>query len=114
MTIDDYSFGRIRIDGQDYDRDVIVRPDRVEAGWWRREGHRLDLADLDDVLADPPGVLVIGTGYFGRMAVPRETREALRDKGIEVRAERTGKAVEAFNRLAAEHGRVVAALHLTC
>jgi hypothetical protein len=114
MRIEDYSFGRIRIDGRDYTRDVIVRPGQVKTDWWRRDGHRLAAADLDGVLAEPPRVLVIGTGYFGRMTVPPETHQALRERGIEVHAARTERAVEAFNRLAAEHAGVVAALHLTC
>ncbi len=32
MSIDAYSFGRIRIDGKDYDSDVLVFPGRVRDG----------------------------------------------------------------------------------
>jgi hypothetical protein len=114
MAIEAYHFGRIRIDGQRYTADVIVRPGVVRADWRRREGHRLDPDDLADILADPPEVLVIGTGCFGRMAVPDETLKALEARGIRPLAMRTGQAVSAFNRLAREQARVAAALHLTC
>ncbi len=40
--------------------------------------------DLDTVLADAPQLLVIGTGYYGRMQVPEKTIESLRAVGIEV------------------------------
>ncbi len=114
MTIDAYRFGRITIDGQDYDHDVIVFPQRVHANWWRQQGHRLEVADLEEVFRDPPQVLVIGTGYFGNMTVPEATLAVLRARGIETRVLRTGEAVTELDRLQRELARVVAALHLTC
>lgn len=114
MTIDDYSFGRIVIDGKAYTADVIIYPDRVDATWWRREGHRLAPEDLPGVLSDPPEVLVIGTGHDGCMKVPAETLERLRAGGTEVLVARTGEAVGKFNRRRKEQPRTAAALHLTC
>lgn len=114
MTIDAYSFGRIRIDGKDYASDVLVFAGRVRDHWWRREGHSLCMEDLAEVLADPPALLVVGTGYYGRMRVPEETLAALRGLGVEVKACSTGDAVAELNRLQREAARVVGALHLTC
>jgi hypothetical protein len=59
-------------------------------------------------------VLVIGTGYYGRMQVPEDTLDALRSAGVDVRVERTGEAVAELNRLQHECARIVGALHLTC
>jgi hypothetical protein len=114
MTVDAYSFGEIRIDGKPYTSDVIVWPGRVKSPWWRAEGHNLCPADLDEVLRAPPKVLVIGTGYYGRMRVPPETLSALQAQGIEVHVGKTSEAVAELNRLARESADVVAALHLTC
>jgi len=114
MRIEDYRFGHLRIDGQTYSADVIVHGDRVRSPWWRARGHELAAADLADLLAQPPRVLVIGTGYHGRMRVLPETLAALQAKGIEVHTRRTGEAVDEFNRLAAAGRDVAAALHLTC
>lgn len=114
MKIDHYSFGRIGVGGRDYDADVIIFPDRVQERWRRREGHRLALEDLETVLADAPQLLVVGTGYFGRMRVPEGTLESLRAAGIEVRVSKSADAVSEFNRLQKECARIVAALHLTC
>ena len=114
MLIEHYRFGHIDIEGRGYDADVIIFPDHVRERWWRKEGHRLAREDLDTVLAEKPELLVVGTGYYGRMQVPEETLDALRGAGIDVRVEKTGSAVEEFNRLQRECARIVAALHLTC
>jgi uncharacterized protein len=33
--LEDYSFGRLTVDGQEHTRDLIVLPDRVVSDWWR-------------------------------------------------------------------------------
>ena len=114
MTIDAYSFGEIRIDGTPYNADVIIWPDHVKSPWWRAQGHALAVADLQEVLAAPPKVLVIGTGYYARMTVPAQTRTALEKQGIELHVSDTREAVDTFNRLAKDCADIVAAFHLTC
>ncbi len=110
--IEGYAFGRVLVDGEEHRRDVIVLPGRVVRGWWRRDGHALVLADLDGVLDELPGHLVIGTGADGRLKPEPEALEALRRRGIEVDAMPTGEAVRLFARL--DPSRTAAALHLTC
>jgi len=114
MQIDQYRFGHIAIEGHSYDADVIIFPGHVQDHWWRKEGHRLAREDLETVLTEKPEVLVVGTGYYGRMQVPAETIDSLRSAGIDVRVETTNEAVAEFNRLQRECARIVAALHLTC
>ncbi len=115
MKIDSYSFGRIVIDGKTYSSDVVIYPARVDASWWRKEGHLLQLEDLAKVFEAEPRVLIIGRGYSGVMRVPSEIVEAIADKGIEVRVERTSKAVEVYNQLPEEKRKTaIAALHITC
>ena len=113
MRIDSYSFGRIVINGKIFTSDVIIYPGRVDAAWWRREGHLLQAEDLAEALRAKPGVLIIGTGYYGVMRVPRETVERIAALGIAVNVEKTGRAVELHNDLELA-GNVIAALHLTC
>ena len=81
MHIDQYRFGHIDIEGHGYD-DVIIFVDHVQNRWWRQEGHRLAQEDLDSVLAEKPEMLVVGTGYYGRMQVPEKPLDALRSAGI--------------------------------
>jgi hypothetical protein len=113
MKIEHYSFGRIIIDGKTYTSDVIIYPGKVDASWWRKQGHNLEVADLKDVISAKPQVLVVGTGATGFMKVPKETLSHLESKGIEVHVERTDKAAELFNQLQKDK-IVIAALHLTC
>ena len=110
-----YDFGKIVVDGETHTRDVIIHPGRVEGSWWRKVGHRLRVEDLSGVWESGPDTLVVGTGYYGNMAVGEETLAYARSRGIEIIAATTPDAVSTFNRLHSEPGkRIVAALHLTC
>ncbi|MFQ6086632.1 MAG: Mth938-like domain-containing protein [Candidatus Bathyarchaeia archaeon] len=111
--IESYDFGRITINGRRYSRDVIIFPDNVKDGWWRREGHRVSLEDLKDVFEARPEVLVIGTGYSGLMRVPQEVKDYMKSKNIELVVENTRRAWQTYNRLC-QSRKVVAAFHLTC
>lgn len=111
--IENYNFGRIRIDGQEYSNDVIIFPDHVESNWWREQGHSLVMEDLETVMDPPPETLIIGRGAYSRMDIPDGTRQALEQAGVEVLSESTSEAVRLYNKMR-EKGNVVAALHLTC
>ena len=114
MNITEYHFGSITVGGETYTSDVIITPDGVSDNWWRENGHNLSIRDLDNIVAAHPEVVVIGTGYYGRMKVPADTARYLEEQGIDVHCADSKKAVEEFNRLQKDHARIVAALHLTC
>jgi hypothetical protein len=111
-VIQDYRFGLIVIDGEEQTRDVIVLPDRVVGDWWREDGHKLVMSDLDHVLEDLPGHLVVGTGAYGQLRPDPDTLDQLRKRGIEVEALPTAEAVRRYGEL--DPRRTAAALHLTC
>lgn len=111
--IESYSFGEIVVDGKKYTNDVIVFPDRVESDWWRKEGHSLHPEDIDKVIEESPDILIVGTGAYGRMKIPSETRKYIESNGIELIAKKTEAAFKAYNELS-NSKKVVAALHLTC
>jgi hypothetical protein len=110
--IERYCFGHVVVDGEEQTRDLIVLPDRMLTNWWRAAGHRLVLADLDDVLDELPARLLVGTGAYGRLHPDREAIEELRGRGIEVEALPTAEAVRRYGEL--DPRRTAAALHLTC
>lgn len=87
---------------------------RVLDGWWRKEGHRVELADVEDILSARPEVLVVGMGDPGRMRVEEDLRAALSAASIRLIEEPTARAVATFNALAGERRNVAAAFHLTC
>ena len=112
--IESYDFGSIRVRGRNYSSDLIIFPDHVRPNWWRKEGHRLCIEDLEEVVNRKPEVLVIGTGYSGLMRVPEEVKRYMAERGIEVIVQPTKDACETFNRLLRSGRKVAAALHLTC
>jgi len=113
MVIEHYSFGSITIDGRTYTSDVVIYPGKVDSSWWRKEGHNLQIADLTEVIKAKPDILIIGTGEYGVMKVPKETISHCESRNIEVHVEQTDRAVELFNQLQKDK-IVIAALHLTC
>jgi len=114
MRISNYEFGKIAIADKIYTSDVIIAPEQVIDSWWRKQGHILQIEDLDDIVNAKPDMLIIGTGYYGRMQVPLETKQYLKEQGIKVLEAKTRDAVTEFNELQKEYARIVAALHLTC
>ena len=113
--IESCAFGRMTIDGRTYSSDLLIFPNgRVADSWWRAEGHRFTQADLVNLIAAQPDILVAGTGIYGLAKIDSELRSCLTRDGIELVAVRTKKAVQAFN-LALQQGRKVAGcFHLTC
>ena len=120
--ISGYKFGQIVIDGTTYTQDVIIYPDRVNANWWRAQGHLLQENDLIEVLNETPDCLVIGTGADGLMKIADELISKLTTNGIKIVAKPTAEACSQYNNLnqsvsgllKSEKYKVIAALHLTC
>ena len=113
VMIDSYGFGKILINGEKYTSDIIIHPDRVDSNWWRKNGHRLLIEDLEEVLKEEPQTLIIGTGNMGLMLVSRDVRQFIEDKGIKLIVAKTKAACDEYNRLHHDE-RVICALHLTC
>lgn len=111
--IESYGFGHMVVDGEKHTNDLILLPDRVIPNWWRDQGHRLSVEDLDRVIDARPEVLVVGTGASGLMQVPAETRRAVQEAGIELQVARTGQAWKLYNELQ-EQRPTAGAFHLTC
>ncbi|RPJ04434.1 MAG: hypothetical protein EHM36_10645, partial [Deltaproteobacteria bacterium] len=79
----------MRKDGGRFCQDLKVIGDQIVANWWRKEGHRVDVADVTDILAASPEALVVGTGYAGFLEVSKPLRFALKDHNIQLIAEKT-------------------------
>ena len=110
--VEGYRFGRVLVDGKEQTKDVIVLPERVLSNWWRKDGHGLVLADLDEVLEELPPHLIVGTGAYGQLRPDPRSLDELRDRGVEVEALPTADAVRRYSEL--DSSRTAAALHLTC
>lgn len=109
-----FSFGRMVVNGKTYSGDIIIYPDgRIKDSWWRKSGHRLDVADIADLIATKPKVIVIGTGVYGYMQPDLEVEQVLIDKGISMVAQPTKKAWQTYNELT-NANRVGAGFHVGC
>jgi hypothetical protein len=112
--IEDYAFGQITIDGRIYRTDVIIYPDgRVQDNWWRSQGHRLKVDDIDELIKSRPQWIVAGTGASGRMRPDTGLEVHLQQLGIRFEALPSAEALARFNRLYSKQP-VGACFHLTC
>jgi len=112
--IDDYNFGVIVIGGKVFRSDLVITPKSIFDDWWRLEGHRLQIPDVRDYLAEEFDSVVIGTGYSGLMRVDPEVVELFKSKGCEVFIAKTKEAIKIYNRLVSKGKKVLAFFHLTC
>ena len=111
--IETYRFGHLVVDGQTHSKDLIILPEQVVGGWWRREGHAVHPEDLAVVLDADPEILIVGQGAYGRMRVTPEAKQSLQAASIELITQPTEHACQTYNQVR-EQKRVAAALHLTC
>lgn len=114
MKIESYSFGSMKVSGQMYKSDLIVFPDHINAGWRRKDGHKLNSGDLKEVMECQPEILVVGRGFLSCMKVLKETKKTLEERNIRVVEKRTGKAYPLFNEYLNQGKKVVGVFHLTC
>ncbi len=112
--IEEYEFGRVKIDGVTYRRDLIVCADGVREDWRRLAGHGLAPEDLALVLDEVgPTIVIIGSGSSGALTVSESTRSWIANRKVELIVLPTKNACEQYNQMASA-GKVVAGLHLTC
>jgi len=115
MRVEEYTFGRIKINGRVYTNDVIVAWDRViNSNWWRRAGHSIYKEDIQEILNVSPEIVIFGTGAHGAVRISMEVVDSLNKHKIEAIAQPTAQAVDTFNKLVIQGKKVVLAAHLTC
>lgn len=113
--IDEYSFGKMVVDGEVYNKDLIITPEKVIPNWWRGKGHKLQIKDLQEVLEEQkPEILVVGKGKFGMLKISKEMENYLQEQDIVLYEKESGKATQKFNKFLNEGRKVIGAFHLTC
>ena len=112
--IEQYSFGKIAIKGRMYTNDIKIICGRVVPDWWRKNGHRVEIHDIADILKENTDIFVLGKGKPGLMKSTDSLRKFLQKKEIELIEVSTPKAVDTFNKLLKEGKSVSAGFHLTC
>ena len=69
--VEEYEFGRIKIDGREYTSDVRIFKDGSVKDWWRIQGHSIAEKDIEEMVKNKPAVIVFGTGAGGVTQVIR-------------------------------------------
>jgi len=110
--IESYQPGKIVVRGKEHTSDVIVYADHVDHTWQRRQSDYLADYDIQDVMADPPQVLIVGTGAERVLKVSPQLKQAMRDSGVELVVAPTEEACRAYNRYSL-HKKTTACLCVT-
>ncbi len=110
--INNYNFGKIAINNQNFTSDVMILPSGKIISWWRKTGHNVVNEDMEKIYAAEPSVIILGTGQMGVMKVSEEVRKYCKEHNIKLVVEPTDTAVKLFNSEPAESK--AAGLHLTC
>ncbi|PMP67462.1 MAG: hypothetical protein C0190_03210 [Thermodesulfobacterium geofontis] len=116
--ISHYSFGNLIFKNTSYNKDLIIIKtsdgEKILSNWWRKEGHRLQVEDLEEVWKSPVKYLIVGTGASGLMKVDSEVEKKAKELNIKLEAYLTDQAVKRFNELYSSEASVAGAFHLTC
>ena len=112
--IDDYSTGKMTVQGKTHHNDLKIINGEVKGDWWRKNGHRLGTEDIEDILSAQPDILVVGMGYAGNMSISSSVKKELEQRNIQLFAENTRDAVKTFNHLYSKNKEIAGAFHLTC
>ena len=66
LVIEQYNFGEMVIAGKRYTTDLIMWNDGIKQNWWRKEGHLLQLEDIEKDLEKvmPEIVIAIPVAWF--------------------------------------------------
>jgi hypothetical protein len=116
MRYDEFSFGCVRIDGKQFEYDVIIdcgqvtKRSKKPSKKFREEFGHTPLS-LEESIPWKCSQLVIGTGVYGRLPVMLDVRAEAERRGVKRLVLPTVRAI-AF--LKKERQKTNAILHLTC
>ncbi len=120
-TITHISWGQIEVsvDGQTLSfKDCKIWPGGATEWDWTLTGthHRpgIQVADLEEVLAHDPDVIILSRGMQRRLQTTPQVEEHLSQRNIPYHIKETNQAVELFNALAQKGKRPGGLFHSTC
>ena len=104
-----YGEGYVMVNGQRYEHNLVVLPDRIVTDWQPAGFDQLTAADFTRLAELAPEIVLLGTGTRLRFPRPELTR-ALYEARIGLEVMDIQAACRTYNILAAEERKVVAAL----
>ena len=116
--IDRTMFGSITIDGQIYERDVIIRlSGKVKKRKKKLSkavygtSHTVSLDEARHVYQEGAARLIVGAGQYGLVELSDEATDYFEQKECQVELLPTPKAIQAWNEA---KGAVIGLFHVTC
>ena len=117
--IDKTSWGKVKIDGQEYHQVLIIGDQVLE-----REGeklrnlfgttHRIGAWEQELLLTNKPEIILIAHGWNGVLKVSDEFKKKVKRAGIELRVVLTPKIKKEYHQLVKTGKKVNALIHTTC
>lgn len=117
-TIDGTRFGSITVEGEVWDKDIVIRLNGEVKKRKKKlsselygTSHIVSLAEAEHIYDQGAGRLIIGAGQDGLVRLSDEAAEYLAREGCTVELLPTPQAVDAWNQA---EGAVIAMFHITC
>ena len=111
------SFGQVQIDGEAYQRDVVLNNKTIESRKKKNSRHlkaqfgHTPLGPEENIPWDCVE-LVIGTGYYGSLPVTEEILQEAKNRGVTLKIMKTAQASCQY--LSEANSDTNAVLHITC
>ena len=112
------SFGRISINGHQYDHDVLIRLDGAIEKRKKKlskrvygTSHKISLAEAEYIYEEGAELLVIGTGQYDQVELSANAQSYLAERKLPVRMLSTPEAVKQWNE---ECSQTIGLFHVTC
>lgn len=116
--IDRTTFGSMTIEGEVFERDVIIRLDGEVKKRKKKlskevygTSHTISLDEAKHVYQKGAKRLIIGAGQYGLVELSEQAAEYLEGKGCQVELLPMKKAIKAWNEA---EGAVIGLFHVTC
>ncbi len=110
-------WGEVELDDGSVYKDVKLFPGGARAWNWGETGTHhnpgVQMSDVDELLKNGAEVVVLTRGVLGRLGVPHDVVNMLKDRGIEVYVKNTKQAVDLYNQLRDEKKTGIL-IHSTC
>lgn len=117
-TIDRTKFGSITVEGQEFEKDIVIRLDGEVKKRKKKlskavygTSHTVSLDEAKDIYQKGAKRLIVGAGQYGFVQLSDEAKEYLDRKGCAVDLLPTPQAIDAWN---TAEGAVIGMFHITC
>lgn len=111
------AFGRLEIDGQRYEDDVVIEAGRISKRSKKLSKPYRDRYGHTPLSAEEPipwggARLIVGTGMYGRLPIMKEVYEQAARRGVEIVTVPTEEACRLLGEM--DNESIYAVLHITC